>query len=172
MQQGATRKSSTGNKDGRDEVPEHLRQEGFFVEIFAGTARLTMSMSTLGVMCLPPVELNPQDWFDKSDAFEAWPKLEAWVESGAINYAHFGTECKTFSRARRHDGKAPPIRHPETLKPLPSCNKEQREKVLLGTRMAEMTFQLCTQLELKNAAWTVENPASSMIWNMEEVALL
>lgn len=38
-----------------DALPAHLRR-GFFLEMFAGTAHLTLAMRVLGVLCLPPIE--------------------------------------------------------------------------------------------------------------------
>ena len=81
---------------------------------------------------------------------------------------HLGTECKTFSKARKHDGMAPPIRCPYTLKALATCTAEERGRVEMGTKMAKVSFDLAGRMGKAHAIWTQENPHSSLIWKMDE----
>ena len=85
---------------------------------------------------------------------------------------HLGTECKTFSKARKDDGMAPPIRCPHTFNALPTCTAEERASVELGTKMAEASFDLAQRMSKAQAIWTLENPHSSMIWQMKEAQLM
>ena len=138
-------------------APEWLRTRGVFVEIFAGTAHLTQAMRTAGIICLPPIEKDhTTEWFDPTDAFRVEDKLMRWVKSGAVYLLHCGTECKTFSAARQYDGKGPPpIRCPSTFEPLKTCIPKQRDDVLLGSRMATMTFMLCLGMIQANRKFTI-----------------
>ena len=53
-----------------DRMPQWVRDAGVFLEIFAGTAHLTVAMRTSGIVCLPPIEKDPEvSWFKASDAF-------------------------------------------------------------------------------------------------------
>ena len=75
-----------------DALPVHLRR-GFFLEMFAGTAHLTLAMRALGVLCLPPIEKSKgARWFEPSDAFEHLPKIQRWIQAGQLHMLHFGTE--------------------------------------------------------------------------------
>ena len=152
-------------------APEWLRTRGVFVEIFAGTAHLTQAMRTAGIVCLPPIEKDlTADWFDPTDAFKVEGKLMRWVKSGAVHFLHCGTECKTFSAARQYDGRGPPpIRCPSTFEPLRTCTPKQRDDVLLGSRMAQMTFTPCLEMIQANRKFTIENPLTSMLLNMPAV---
>ena len=146
---------------------------GFFLEVFAGTAHLTLAMRAHGVPCLPPVEKSTKaGWFEPSEAFEHLPKIQRWIQAGRIHMLHLGTECKTFSKAHKDDEGPPPIRCPHTLNALPTCTAEERASVELGTRMAEASFDLAESMGKVKKTWTLENPHSSMIWQMKEAQLM
>ena len=147
--------------------PWWISKRRVFCEVFAGTAHLTQAMRAHGIVCLPPIELHPEvNWFEGSDVFDALEKLKAWIGADLIALLHWGTECKTFSAARRWDGGPPPIRHPETLEPLWRCTQAEREAVWMGTKMGALTFRLCWLCVEKGCYFTVENPDRSMSWNM------
>ena len=151
-----------------DALPAHV-SGGFFLEMFAGTAHLTLAMRAHGVPCLPPIEKSEgAGWFEPSDAFEHVPKVHRWIQAGRIHMLHLGTECKTFSKARKHDGMAPPIRCPHTLKALATCTADERARVEMGTKMAEVSFDLAERMGKAQAIWTLENPRSSLIWKMKK----
>ena len=155
-----------------DALPAHV-SGGFFLEMFAGTAQLTLAMRAHGVPCLPPIEKSEgTGWFEPSNAFEHIPKVQRWIQAGRIHMLHLGTECKTFSKARKDDGMAPPIRCPHTLNALPTCTAEERARVELGTKMAEVSFDLAERMGKAQKTWTLENPHSSMIWQMKEAQLM
>ena len=69
---------------------------------------------------------------------------------------HLGTECKSFSKASKYDGRAPPIRCQYSLKPLSSCNAEQKASVEIGSRLAEISFDLAGRMCKAQAFWTLE----------------
>ena len=74
------------------DLPEEYRKHGFFVEVFSGTAHLTLAMRALGIMCLPPIDKEPDaDWFVPSDAFACQAKLKRWIEAGLVTCVHMGT---------------------------------------------------------------------------------
>ena len=103
-------------------------------------------MRAAGVPCLPPVEKEPDEdcpWIHPADAFLIWPKLKAWINAGAVWLVHMGTECKSFSMAPRDDGKGPrQTRDHTTLEPLERCTLKERDKVIMGTRMAVLSFEI------------------------------
>ena len=85
----------------------------WFIEVFSGTARLTLTqvVASLGIPCLPPIDvtLSPSVpvAFDVVDA-RKWDFFMQLVTLAAIAFAHFGTPCNTLSAARKDDGGPPP----------------------------------------------------------------
>ena len=139
--------------------------------MFAGTAQLTLAMRTAGVICPPPIQKCPGEaWFKPTNAFSHEEKIKNWIRSGAVRFLHCGTECKTFSSARKFDGRGPPpIRCPETLAALATCSKKQRADVELGTSMAQMSCNFAKEMTTVGQCWTIENPDTSLIWKLPEM---
>ena len=145
----------------------------WFVEIFAGKVRFTRAMKKAGWSTLPPVEINVEgDNLASADLLDPAlrRKIEAWIASGCVRLAHFGTPCATFSKARKHDGGPPSLRTRQFLNGVHFLSAKNKEKVRLGTLFLDITLQLCEALTKAGAFWYIENPESSMLslmpqWN-------
>ena len=158
-----------------DDVPvvpsPDLKQGSVFVEIFSGKAGFTKALRKRGWLVLPPIDvvvdgdvLFPADILDPS----LLSKLMSWLRSGVIRLVHFGTPCTTFSRARRDDGGPPPIRSPEYLNGIPGIPADDQARVDMGTEFLDITVRLAALASEFDAAWTIENPLSSMMWLMPQ----
>ena len=104
------------------DVPEEPVAGPWFLEVFAGTARLTMAVLANTVLrVLPPIDFSESEFVKQSfDVLHSphVPKVLKWLASGMIIAIHFGTPCTTFSMARKWDGGPPPLRsldHPYGL---------------------------------------------------------
>ena len=163
-----------------DEVPEEVPQDmlhlKFLVEIFAGKARLTRAVRRRGKFAvLPPIEVdqseevpNPADLLRP----DVRRKLEAWLRAGVVQWVHFGTPCTSFSIARKDDGGPPPVRDAEQLYGVPELTDGDRRLLEMGTLLMQVTVQLALLCRQCGSQWSIENPASSLIWIMPEMLAL
>ena len=129
-------------------------------------------MRKAGWSTLPPVEINVEgDTLASADLLDPalQKKINTWIASGCVRLAHFGTPCATFSRARKNDGGPPPLRKNDFLSGVPILSKGDQEKVRLGTLFLDITLQLCAALASVGAFWSIENPATSMLWLMPQM---
>lgn len=70
-------------------------QHGLFLEVFAGTGRLTSAMRAVGAACLTPIEIKDGGHFDMRRRSSQLVVL-SWIKSGRISYVHLGTPCTVF----------------------------------------------------------------------------
>ena len=159
-------------RDVPETPPSELQRGSVFVEVFSGKAGFTKALRKRGWLALPPIDvvvegdvLAPADILDPS----LLAKLKNWVRSGVVRLVHFGTPCTTFSRARRDDGGPPPIRSPEHLNEIPGILADDQVKVDMGTEFLDITISLAALASEFDAAWTIENPLSSMMWLMPQM---
>eukprot|EP00435_Cladocopium_sp_Y103_P009415 s1300_g2.t1 len=150
----------------------------FFLEIFAGQAGLSQAIKARGIAVLPPIEIEVNNFVRQSvDVLSPQIKahLKLLLEAKVIFYIHFGTPCSSFSMARKNDGGPPPLRDRHHLWGLPGLRPKDREKVRLGTAFMFFTQEMATLCHQLNLSWSVENPASSLLWfmpPMQELAQL
>ena len=88
--------------EGPPEAPELGKQ--WFLEVFSGTARLTMAvLLNTFLWALPPIDFDisamAQASFDVLNSPHI-PKVLRWLAAGAVVVLHFGTPCATFSAAK------------------------------------------------------------------------
>ena len=162
-----------------ESVPEEFMNTKFFVEIFAGKAGLSRGVRRRRkIAVLPPIELEvSEDVPFTADIVDEMVrrKLETWIRSGVVQCVHFGTPCTSFSRARRHDGGPPPVRgadSPEDLYGLPGLHGYERDLVDTGNQLMLLTVELVQLCSQCGVDWSVENPASSLLWQMPELLAL
>ena len=120
-------------------LPAHhnLASSKAFVEVFSGRAHLTWCVAQHGVPVLPPVDIvawpplvSVTDALDPS--FEE--TLNSWIDAGRVGWIHFGTECRTYSSARKWDDGGPkPLRDEDGIV-LDYVSGSQREGCLLADR--------------------------------------
>ena len=144
-----------------------------FVEIFAGEAGITSALRKLGVPCLPPVDLVVAAGCKESvDVYLIQEKIMTWIREGAILAVHFGTPCTTYSAARKKDGGPRPLRTAERLKGVPGLTGTDLLNTIIGTGLMKLTAELCQLCQQHKVPWTIENPASSLIWKTPEFKAL
>ena len=147
----------------------------FFLEIFAGKAGLTRAvLDSTQWYVLPPVEVTLSELVvEPANVFDPglWMKIRNWVRAGAVSYLHFGTPCTTYSRARNGSNGGPgPLRSMEHLQGLPGLSPADQLKVDEGNRFLLMTVELI--LLSPTLQWSIENPASSLMWSTPELRKL
>ena len=158
-----------------DQPPVSLQPRSVFLEVFSGKAWLTRAMRKQGWLALPPIDIVVDgDVLEPANILDPviMQKVRNWCSSGILALVHFGTPCTTFSRARKHgDGGPPPIRSDKHLYGIPGISPDDAEKVRLGTRFLDISLELADLVFQHKGAWSIENPASSMLWLMPQVLL-
>ena len=140
----------------------------WFLEVFSGTARLTTALRSMGVSCLPPIDIMPSEMVpEPSDVLDAafWDFIMQLIMLGAIFFMHFGTPCNTFSSARKDDGGPPPLRSLEFPEGLPDLDLDLFSVTFLGNLFVDRTAEACCALCLMGMDFSVENPLFSLIWS-------
>ena len=125
------------------------RPKGIFLEVFAGTSRLTHAFQDLGLSALTPVEIKHGGEFDlrRRDSQQV---VLAWIRSGRVAYVHFGTPCTVFSRARHF------IRNRQRA--------EEKERV--GIELALFTAEAIATCQRYSVDWSLENPRYSRLFQL------
>ena len=89
---------------------------------------------------------------------------------GAFYSFGLGCHAQTFSRARKLDNLGPgPLRTDEFLWGLPDLSNADRKKVHEGNLLLAFLLRVLKVCEQYSVPYMVENPASSMLWNMSTV---
>ena len=136
----------------------------WFIEVFSGTARLTQVVASLGIPCLPPIDvtLSPSVpvAFDVVDA-RKWDFFMQLVTLAAIAFAHFGTPCNTLSAARKDDGGPPPLRSVDQPWGLPGLSPDNEALLFLGNLFLIRTAEACEMIVRMGGDFSVENPLHS-----------
>ena len=126
--------------------------EQWVLEIFAGSGRLSGALRRRGVNTLEPMELKSGDIFDLSRRSTQLVVLEL-ARSGLLAYAHIGIPCTAWSIARRG------------LKKHATARLRER----LAVEFAFFSSALCRILSQRGCLWSIENPASSQLWQFEPI---
>ena len=118
-----------------------------FLELFAGTGRLTEAVRREGMKAFPSFEVSRGREYDLLD-----PKVQSFVlsllKSGAVWWVHLGTPCTAWSRARHN------------IKDF----RKARRKEHLAVATALFSHRVMT-LCLRRGIWfSLENPFSSRLW--------
>ena len=116
-------------------------------ELFCGEGRLTQAFAHHGLKHLDGVDIRNGKHHDLTRKHVQDLVLEI-ISSGVIGYVHLGTPCTVFSRARRG---------------IVNSHKAQL-KERIGCELAFFTVEVIRLCQLKNIAWTLENPLSSRLW--------
>lgn len=127
--------------------------KGLFLELFAGTGRLSSCLRDENVGVLDPIELKKGPVFDMRRRSSKQTIL-AWIRSGRISVVHLGTPCTVFSRARHF------IRH------IPRAREKERIGLELALFSAEV-IALCNRYKVQ---WSLENPRHSRLFEVPILA--
>ena len=122
---------------------------GLFLELFAGTARLTSAIREQKCAVLRGVDICNGSHHDLRRRTSQLIILH-WLKSGIVRYVHLGTPCTVFSRARHA------IRHVERA----------REKERVGLEFALFTAEVIMVCNRYNISWSVENPRHSRLFDV------
>ena len=90
--------------------------------------------------------------------------LETLLNLDCIIYAHFAPPCGTASAARNIQPGPPPLRSPAFPMGLPRLTFVQKTRVRLANQLYRWTVDAILRLDARQIAWSVENPASSLMW--------
>ena len=83
----------------------------------------------------------------------------------------FGWACMHYLfPSQKHDGLGPgPLRDSDHLWGLPNLNKSDRKKLALGNALFRFTIRILELCERWNIPYALENPATSMAWEMQHL---
>ena len=98
--------------------------------------------------------------------------IKKFMKQKCIALLWLGTPCQTWSRARRWDGGPRPLCEDHALYGREGLNAQDQQKVAVGNLLACITCDLCTFASELGIRWVVENPFTSRIWLIDEIALL
>ena len=126
---------------------------GVFLEIFAGSARLSHAMNKSGLATLTPMDSMFTSDHDLRRRATQLVVLH-WLRSGVISYVHFGTPCTVFSRARHGILNA----------------RKAREKERIGLELALFTAEAIETCSRCGVKWSLENPRKSRLFDLPFLA--
>ena len=137
-------------------IPKPLAFRFSFIEVFAGSAKVTRFVAELGYSVGPPVDLSVSAEFDlRAQHVAAWI---SWLISERLILGFMiEPPCTTFSIMRR-----PPLR--DKHKPFgfdPSC-----EQTAVGNQLGQRGFQMLFIGRRNKVAGLLETPNSSKLKNM------
>jgi hypothetical protein len=123
--------------------------KGVFLEIFAGTARLTDALRRQRLATLHPVDCQFGSHHDvRRRATQL--SLLAFIRAGHVRYVHVSTPCTVFSKARHF------------LTNLERARDREHDGVELALFTAEV-IETCNRYGVK---WSLENPRSSRLFEL------
>jgi hypothetical protein len=151
-----------------DVLRKKPRPPRFALEIFAGTARITKALHTVGFYAFP-IDICIAEHHNLLDTYVEHDILHL-LQSGRVSFLWLGMPCTSFSRARKWDGLGPgPLRDLFHLNGFSWLNDADKKKVRTGNDLLRVSLrflQVCEQLSIPYA---LENPSSSYAWEMPQM---
>ena len=98
---------------------------------------------------MPPIELEVKGNNAVSTSVldpEVAGKFRAWARAGAIEAAHFGTPCTTYSAARKWDGGPQPLRPLEEMAGLHDLPEHLRTQTDEGTSFMKLSATWASEI--------------------------
>ena len=124
-------------------------RKGLFLELFAGSCRLTHALGQRGMAVVDPVDILLGTHHDLRRRSTQLCIL-SWIKSGWIKFVHLGTPCTVFSRARHC------IRHTDRA----------LEKERVSVEFALFSAEVISTCNTYHVGWSLENPRSSRLFEM------
>ena len=90
--------------------------------------------------------------------------LEELLSLDLILYVHFAPPCGTASAARHIQPGPPPLRSYLFPMGLPGLNFVQKLRVQKANFLYKWTCDMVLKLDSRHIGWSIENPASSLMW--------
>ena len=137
-----------------------------FLELFSGSSRLSRWWRSHGYGVLDFDIKNGETYDVTVPQIEAL--IKGWIESGGVAGVWAGPPCTSWSRARRGPVGSTwgPLRTEGFLRGLSSMEASDRAKVLVGNATADTTLRIVRACRRRGIAVAVENPGSSMMWQL------
>ncbi len=156
------------NAEGKLRIGQPMWMCAFlFVEVFAGSARVTSAARSCGIKTLDPWDILYGTMYDLLRPKNV-RKLLRILSSGHVFFAWWGTPCHSFSIARRWDGGPRPLRCDDNVEAhTPWCTPEEIAFVEGGNDLAKLTALGVRTLARVGAYYVVENPLKSRMWELE-----
>lgn len=121
-----------------------------FLELFAGTGRLSAAVQASGCPVLEPVEIANDPAFDLRRRWTQQLVLR-WLKSGCIGLVHLGTPCTIWSRARQGV----------------SSSARTRSREAVGIELALFSCEVIQTCFEHGVHWSLEQPRSSRLFKFE-----
>ena len=153
---------------------QHISQI-FAVEVFAGTARLTARLRSLGLVdsvgidCSMPTRLNgPIIKLDLLQPTHLHLVIDGPISNRACQFVHCAPPCGTASRARliqrSNRPMPPPLRDDDHPNGLPWLTPDQKGRVAKANDLYSTTCQLIKLCCEKGILWSCDSPGRSFMW--------
>ena len=137
-------------------VPKPLAFKFAFIELFAGSAKVTRFVSELGFSVGPPIGLSVSSEFDLRQVHVA--SWISWLISERLIMGFMiEPPCTTFSIMRR-----PPLRD----KQFPFGYDPHDEQTSIGNQLGQRGFQMLSTARTRRVVGLLETPNSSKLKNM------
>ncbi|CAK0801113.1 unnamed protein product, partial [Prorocentrum cordatum] len=139
-----------------------------FVELMCGSAAFAKAVHAAG--------WASEGW-DYADDPRADLLDESLIDSLVLRISrkevagvHVGLDCKTWSRARKNDGRGPPpLRDDANVHGLPRLAAADAEKVRIANRLLANVLRLLAAAVEAGVPFSLENPRSSRLWLVPEL---
>ena len=150
------------------------------VEIFCGKAKLSKFLRRKGFQVFSVDHRAPKGvpvlLIDINSPSQK-QVLEELLRRDAIIYVHFAPPCGTCSAARnirlsKHQHGPPPLRSMRRPMGLFNLKGVQKLRVEAANRLYQWTVDMIIQLDARNVDWSIENPASSLLWITDPFLML
>lgn len=122
----------------------------FFLELFAGTGKLTKAVAAQKMPVLEPVEIAADPAFDLRRR-QTQNLVLKWIKSGSIGFVHLGTPCTIWSRARHGV----------------SNTRRNLAREAEGLELALFSCEVILACNKAGVHWSLENPRSSRLFAYE-----
>lgn len=143
----------------------HDRPRRFCLEIFSGTSRIAAALQKEHITAFP-IDI---DLFPSHNVLD--PKIAEtichWISSRRVRLIWLGMPCTTFSRARRNDGVGPlPLRDSLNIWGISGLRPHDVRKLHEGNKLFLFTMRILRLCEDLGIPYVLENPLTSMAWEM------
>ncbi|CAE7838062.1 URC1 [Symbiodinium sp. CCMP2592] len=141
-----------------------------FLELFAGTARMSKAFARLGLQVLAVDSVKPSGVAGLSLDLAQPPSQKLVLDllrSKRIFAVHLAPPCGTSSAARNiyaGAGSPQPLRSPLHPDGLPTLGFLQRQRVRAANRLYQFTALVIRACIEADICWSLENPQSSLFW--------
>ena len=131
-------------------MSKRLRQKGFHV----------LSVDHVGSKGVPILRIDIGNSSQRQ-------VLEELLQLDKIVYVHLAPPCGTASAAREIKPGPPPLRSLHFPMGLPGLTFVQNQRVQKANFLYQWTCKVVLSLHARGIAWSIENPASSLMWITE-----